>query len=100
MQGWGWEVSAYLRRLEDRMARMEGRWAKRRVRCGAKTRKGYPCKNLSEPGKRRCKFHGGKSTGPKTEEGKARIAEAQKRRWARYREDKTDTWDDYTPGHF
>lgn len=49
--------------------------------CGAKTRKGCPCRLKSEPGKRRCKFHGGKSTGPKTVEGRARIAEAQRRRW-------------------
>lgn len=55
----------------------------RRVICGAKTRKGGQCRNKSEPGKRRCKFHGGKSTGPKTPEGKALIAEAQRRRWAR-----------------
>lgn len=52
-----------------------------RVICGAKTRKGTPCRAKSEPGRRRCKFHGGMSTGPKTEEGKARIAEAQRRRW-------------------
>jgi transcriptional regulator with XRE-family HTH domain len=56
-----------------------------RVRCGARTRKGTPCRALSEPGKRRCRFHGGKSTGPRTPEGKARIAEAQRRRWARWR---------------
>jgi hypothetical protein len=44
-----------------------------RVRCGAKRhRDGEPCQALSEPGKRRCRFHGGKSTGPRTPEGKAR----------------------------
>lgn len=59
--------------------------ATRRVKCGAKTRRGNPCRNESEPGKRRCKFHGGKSTGAKTPEGKARIAEAQRQRWATYR---------------
>lgn len=53
-----------------------------RVICGAKTRKGTPCRCKSEPGKRRCKFHGGMSTGPKTAEGRQRIAEAQRRRWA------------------
>ena len=58
------------------------RAARRRVRCGAKTRKGTACRNKSEPGKRRCKFHGGLSTGPRTPEGRARIAEAQRRRWA------------------
>ena len=58
------------------------RAARRRVQCGAKTRKGTSCRNKSEPGKRRCKFHGGFSTGPRTPEGRARIAEAQRRRWA------------------
>ena len=33
----------------------------------------------------RCRLHGGLSTGPKTPEGRARIAEAQRRRWARWR---------------
>jgi hypothetical protein len=53
-----------------------------RIRCGARTRKGTACKALSEPGRRRCKLHGGKSTGPRTPEGRARIAEAQRSRWA------------------
>jgi hypothetical protein len=39
-----------------------------------------------ELGKARCRFHGGLSTGPKTEAGRARIAEAQLRRWRDYRE--------------
>lgn len=60
--------------------------ARRRVPCGAKTRKGTACLNKSEPGKRRCKFHGGKSTGARTPEGRERIAEAQRRRWAKWRE--------------
>ena len=58
--------------------------ARRRVVCGAKTRKGTPCRCRSEPGKRRCRFHGGKSTGAKTPEGRARIAMAQKHRWAHW----------------
>jgi ABC transporter substrate binding protein len=37
------------------------------------------------PAKRRCRFHGGMSTGPKTEAGRARIAEAQRRRWKAFR---------------
>jgi hypothetical protein len=69
-------------RQAERLAREA---AKRRVTCGAKTRKGNPCRNQSEPGKRRCKFHGGRSTGAKTPEGRARIAEVQRQRWARYR---------------
>ena len=65
----------------------EAERAKRlRVICRAKTRKGGQCRNKSEPGRARCKFHGGKSTGARTPEGIARIAEAQRRRWARYRD--------------
>jgi hypothetical protein len=54
--------------------------------CGAKTRAGGCCQVRAEPGKARCRFHGGKSTGPKTQAGRARIAEAQRRRWLAYRE--------------
>lgn len=47
-----------------------------RVICGAKRhRDGEPCRAKSEPGKRRCRFHGGRSTGPRTPEGKARVAQ-------------------------
>ena len=67
--------------LETRAAQRE---ATRRVTCGAKTRKGAPCRNLSEPGRRRCKFHGGMSTGPRTTAGKEAIAETQRRRWANF----------------
>lgn len=37
-------------------------------------------------GKRRCRFHGGLSTGPKTQEGRERIAAAQRRRWRKMKE--------------
>lgn len=40
--------------------------------CGARTRAGHPCRSKPEPGKRRCKWHGGRSTGPQTEAGRAR----------------------------
>lgn len=49
-------------------------------KCGAKTRRGTPCAMTPEPGKRRCRLHGGRPTGPKTAEGKTRIAEALRRR--------------------
>ncbi|TGD42287.1 XRE family transcriptional regulator [Pseudotabrizicola sediminis] len=61
------------------------RKARCRVVCGAKTRKGGECRNKSEAGRRRCKFHGGKSTGARTPDGKERIAGAQRRRWAAWR---------------
>lgn len=63
-------------------ARERERISRQRVICGAKTRKGTPCKRKSEAGRRRCALHGGKSTGPRTPEGRARIADAQRRRWA------------------
>lgn len=47
------------------------------ARCGAKTRSGTPCAKYPINGKRRCRLHGGLSTGPRTAEGKARIAAAQ-----------------------
>ena len=45
-------------------------------RCGAKTRAGTPCQKPALRGKTRCQLHGGKSTGPRTEAGRARIAAA------------------------
>lgn len=46
---------------------------KARVICGARRRRdGEPCQGLSVPGKLRCKWHGGASTGPRTDEGRAR----------------------------
>jgi hypothetical protein len=59
--------------------------------CGAKTRAGRPCRMRVEFGKARCRLHGGLSTGPKTEAGRARIAEAQRRRWRDYREKRLGT---------
>lgn len=41
--------------------------------CGARRhRDGQPCRAKPEPGKARCRFHGGRSTGPRSPEGKAR----------------------------
>lgn len=55
-----------------------------RMICGARRRcDGQPCQALSVPGKKRCKWHGGCSTGPRTVEGKARVtANLPKRRGA------------------
>ena len=46
-------------------------------RCLAKTRQGTPCQNPVVTDRNRCRMHGGKSTGPRTAEGKARVAAAQ-----------------------
>ncbi len=49
--------------------------ANARVKCGGRRRRdGQPCEAPSVPGKRRCRWHGGMSTGPNTPQGKARCA--------------------------
>lgn len=54
-----------------------------RVVCGAtRHRDGQPCEALSVPGRRRCRFHGGASTGPRTAEGKARVTANLRKRQA------------------
>lgn len=43
------------------------------AKCGARRhRDGQPCEAKPEPGRARCRFHGGRSTGPRTADGKAR----------------------------
>jgi hypothetical protein len=44
--------------------------------CGAKTCSGEPCEKFPLASKIRCRLHGGLSTGPKTEAGRAAIAAA------------------------
>lgn len=46
----------------------------RELRCGARTRRGTPCKRIDLYGSGRCPLHGGLSTGPRTPAGKARSA--------------------------
>lgn len=53
--------------------------------CGAKTRSGRACRRPGLGRGGRCVNHGGLSTGPRSDEGRLRIAEAQKRRWQRER---------------
>lgn len=51
----------------------ENRAEQMRVICGARRRSdGQPCQALSVQGKRRCRWHGGCSTGPQTADGRAR----------------------------
>ncbi len=54
-------------------------------RCGAKTRAGGACQNPAIGGRNRCKLHGGKSTGPRTPEGKARSIAAHTKHGRRSR---------------
>lgn len=58
--------------------------------CCAEGRNGTPCRArvvVDAEGKprRRCRLHGGLSTGPTSAEGKARVSTAQKARWATHR---------------
>ncbi len=47
-------------------------------RCGARTRAGPPCKSPAMANGR-CRMHGGKSTGPRSAEGLARMRRAKTR---------------------
>ena len=65
--------------------------AQRPIRCGAKTRSGMPCAKFPMDGKRRCRLHGGLSTGPKTVAGRAAISAANTKhgRYKNWREKRT-----------
>ena len=52
--------------------------------CGARTRRGAPCKCRALKNGR-CKLHGGASTGARTHEGRQRLADAARASWARQR---------------
>ena len=52
-------------------------------RCQARNRRGTRCGAQAIVNKRVCKFHGGKSTGPKTEAGKLKAAENLRLYWQR-----------------
>jgi hypothetical protein len=57
--------------------------------CGARCRTGKPCcarvlVRADRTLARRCRMHGGASTGPKTAEGRARCGAVQRERWARW----------------
>lgn len=74
-----------------------------RSRCGARCRDGRPCKapvvwdkRRNCPVNGRCRMHGGLSTGPKTEEGRRRIAESNRKRVKRGKR-KGVTQRGYTP---
>ena len=56
------------------------------TRCLAKTRRGTLCQNPAIGSRTRCKLHGGKSTGPRTAEGKARAIAAHTKHGRRSRE--------------
>ena len=63
-------------RFEIRSANNRARWYPLKgEKCLAKTRKGTPCQAPAGMNGR-CKLHGGKSTGPKSKEGKAKALAA------------------------
>jgi hypothetical protein len=73
-----------IERLEAllRLAAFEPTPGDDRPTCGAYARStGKPCQ-APPRANGRCKLHGGKSTGPRTSEGRARIAEANRKRWS------------------
>lgn len=48
------------------------------LQCNAKSKRtGNQCRAPAAKGKTKCRFHGGASTGPKTEHGRQRCAEAK-----------------------
>ena len=59
-------------------------------RCGAKTRRGTACQRPGNKRNGRCRLHGGASTGPRTEDGRARISAANLRH-GKYTSDKLET---------
>jgi len=65
-----------------------GPHGKDRQRCGARTRHRHGfCRKWPVPGKTRCRFHGGCSTGAITEDGKARSLAAMHDGWQRWLEE-------------
>jgi hypothetical protein len=73
-------------------------------RCGARCRDGHPCQARAAwdvdhcaPRNGRCRLHGGLSTGPRTPEGKRRVAEAARQRARRQRAAKDSPGDGNTP---
>ena len=58
-------------------------------RCGAKTRKGTPCQRPANKKNGRCRLHGGASSGPRTEVGRAKISAANLRH-GKYTKDKLE----------
>ena len=85
-----WIARQVATKLAEREAREQERAvALRNKPCGARTRRGLPCKRKGLGKGGRCPNHGGMSTGPRTEEGRQRLKEAVRQRWARWRVEQT-----------
>ena len=70
--------------LETLLKRSRARRS-RKKKCSARTRSGAPCQAPGNGRGDRCKLHGGKSTGPRTPEGRERARQAVLRRWQNVR---------------
>ena len=58
----------------------------RAPRCGSRTRAGSPCRAPAVRNRKRCRLHGGRSTGPRTAEGLERLRAARTKHGARARD--------------
>ncbi len=62
--------------LENKLKTLGGRITC--LQCNARSKRtGVQCRAPAAKGKTKCRFHGGASTGPKTEQGRQRCAEAK-----------------------
>jgi hypothetical protein len=90
-QAWRDEYARLRKKSPDWWAREQIRFtnsawsciALRNERCGAVTRKGKACQAKAMLKSGRCRCHGGLSTGPRTDEGKARAKANLLLRWKR-----------------
>jgi hypothetical protein len=77
--------------LREREQQADERARAREQRCGARTRQGAPCRRKGLGKNGRCRNHGGASTGPKTDAGRARIAAAARKYWQAWRKKRAQT---------
>lgn len=83
-----WAVVRAMARLCGSRKPLDRVYRSERPQCGARTRKGTPCKAPAVLDfaygcyirNGRCRMHGGLSTGPRTEAGRQRIAETSRQR--------------------
>jgi hypothetical protein len=82
---WGWAIFAH-QYVRAGASMSIVAIMRRKILCGASSKGGAPCQCKAirtMRGAWRCRLHGGPSTGPKTGEGRAPIAEAAPAGWSR-----------------
>ncbi len=67
--------------LQDALAPPAGSERPVQALCAARTRAGTPCALRPVRGRRRCRMHGGASTGPRTADGRRRVGELARARY-------------------